>query len=714
VSVIGGSERLWIGIDIGGTFTDVVALSTAGKRYVTKTPTNRENVGAGILEGLEKLSRPVGSDLKSLLAATARLAHGTTIGTNLVVERRGARTALISTAGHGDAITIMRGSGRVQGVPIEKLFHPQATVKPRPLVERELILEVDQRMDSTGGRVVPLDQEQMKGIVDELAGADGVEAVAIALLWSTRNPEDELLIADYIETEYPHIYVSCSHAVAGRVGEYERTVATVMNSYIGPRSTEYITGTQAALADEGYEGDLFIMQSAGGVIPAEEAAARPIATLDSGPVGGIIGCQVLARQLGHSNVIATDMGGTTFDVGMIVGGEALVTDEAILDQYRYRTTRVEVKSIACGGGSIARFDPHDGAIRLGPASAGSRPGPACYGHGSGLATVTDADVVLGLVDADRFLAGEMELDGEAAEAALREVGEPAGLDPTKTAAGLIQINDAKAALLLRQHTIERGYDPRDFVLYAYGGAGPVHAFDFARQLGVKEVVIPLGDTASALSAFGCATSKVIRYFDREETFAVPVDGPRLAAAVEALGQEAREAMEQMGDPGSTVRIETSALMRYVGQRAHHILVPLDGGDEIDGEGLYESFRGIYEDLYGEGVSKVSQGVEVFTLRVRASIEFLEKDLAAALGADEIQGSSRPSPVETREIFWPDAEEWLSTAIYDGTTMKPGDEVLGPASVSLAFTTVSVGRTDRLRVDGFGNHRILFDQNEELI
>lgn len=712
MSSAGTADQFWIGVDIGGTFTDLVALSTAGKRYVTKTPTIREDVGAGILEGINKLGREIGIDPSSLLASTARLAHGTTIGTNLVAERRGARTALIATDGHGDAINIMRGSGRVQGVPIEDLFHPQVTVKPRPLVERNLISEIKQRTDRNGDRVVSLDQSQMRSIIDGLAGAGGVEAVAISLLWSTRNPEDELAIAGYVEAEYPHIYVSCSHSVAGRVGEYERTVATVMNSYIGPRSTEYITGTKDALKDQGYGGELFIMQSAGGVIPAEEATVRPIATLDSGPVGGIIGCQVLAGQLGHPNVIATDMGGTTFDVGMIVDGEALVTDDAILDQYRYRTTRVEVKSIACGGGTIARVDPHESAIRLGPESAGSNPGPACYGHGSGLATVTDADVVLGLVDGGRFLAGEMGLDAVAAEAAISAVGEPLGLDATKTAAGLIQINDAKAALLLRQHTIERGYDPREFVLYAYGGAGPVHAFDFARQLGVKEVVVPLGETASTLSAFGCATSKVVRYFEREDTFTVSGAGADLTDAIKDLGQEARDAMGRINGANGAVKVELFALMRYAGQRAHHILVPVPEGGEIEGDSLLASFRGVYEELYGEGVSKVSQEVEVFALRARASIGEMEDDLIAALGDREGGQSAVPAPVEVREIFWPDAEEFLSTDVYDGTALQPGDELRGPASVALAFTTVSVGRTDALRVDAFGNLRILFNQGDE--
>ena len=462
-----------------------------------------------MFDALAALAEECGTSVPDLIASTERFSLGTTVGTNLLVERRGARTGLLTTAGHGDSILIMRGTGRTAGLELDLFFHPQATDKPAPLVPRGLIREIDERVDYKGDEVVPLDEAAVEAAVRSLVEEGGVTAIAVAFLFSFKNPAHELRALEIIRRVAPDVYVSCSHQVAPRMGEYERTVATVINSYVAPASAAYFRRAAERLHESGLKHPLLIMQVSGGVLPAAKAVEIPLTSLGSGPVGGLIGSLSLARQLGHKNIIATDMGGTSFEVGLIIGGEPLVGDENIIEQYRYRLPRLETTSIACGGGSLARVDPFSRSIRVGPESAGAAPGPVCYGRGGIEPTVTDADLVLGLLSPGGFLGGRMPLDREAAVAAVAGLGKQVGLGPEETAAGIVRINNARAAELIRQQTVVRGYDPRDFVVYAYGGAGPLHAFAFAQELGVKGVVVPLGNGASTLSAYGCSTSNLV-------------------------------------------------------------------------------------------------------------------------------------------------------------------------------------------------------------
>src|SRR6266566_4910433 len=552
----------YVGVDIGGTFTDCVLVDRQGNHRTAKVLSTKDDPAAGVLAGLTRLAETVGVDLPTLLKRTERFGHGTTIGTNTVLERRGARVGLVATAGHGDALAMMRGAGRVAGRSIEGVFSVHGCRLPDPLIVPGAVIEVPERVDASGSVVVELDADAAVERITQMIAEYELDSVAVALLWSFANPAHEQTLAQAI----PGVFVSRSSQVSPRLGEYERTVATVLNGYVGPASSRYLGELERRLATP-----LLVMQSNGGVLPV--SSATPLGTIDSGPAGGLIGVATLAGAYGHDHVIGTDMGGTSFDLGLVTDGKPVVAEQHVIDQYTYRLPHLDVRSIACGGGSIAWLDEATGGLRVGPASAGSEPGPACYGRGGVEPTVTDADVVLGLVRADTFLDGRMPLDRDAAVAAVGRLAGRLGLSVEETAAGIVRVNNMQAATVIRQQTLERGLDPRDFVLYAFGGAGPVHAFGYAAESGVRAVVIPLGNGASTLSAYGIASGDVVLYHELERSMLAPFDGRVLATAVAGVRSAALDELAATGVTGEPV-VEIDALMRYREQLMHSLEIPV--------------------------------------------------------------------------------------------------------------------------------------------
>lgn len=693
-----------LGVDIGGTFTDCVAIGGDGQIHHAKTLSTHEGSSdEGVLAGVELLGERAGSDSQALLSASTRFSHGTTIGTNLVVERAGARVALLATVGHGDVILMMRGNGRTAGLSPERVFNIHEASKPTPLVPRQRILEVQERIDVRGDVIVPLDVNALRGPLEDLIVRENVEAVAVSLLWSIRNPAHELEIRDLVCEIRPDMHVSLSHEVASRQGEYERTVATVIDSYIGPASSVYLDRLADRLAAKGLPTSPLIMQANGGVTTIENAKRGAAATIGSGPTGGLIGASTIARNMGHPNVIATDMGGTSFDVGLVVDGEPVVASTAVIDQYRYAMPHIDVMSIACGGGSIARVDPHAGSLQVGPDSAGSFPGPACYGRGGQEPTVTDADVVLGFLHPDRFLDGGMPLDAEAARRAIARVAEPLGLSLEEAAAGIIQVNNHAAAVLIRQRTVEAGLDPRDFVIYAFGGAGPVHAYGYAAELGARSVVVPLGNGASTLSAVGIASSDETRYFEKECQLRTPLTPDDLSPVLESVERQARSEM-----PGNEVVLERYALVRYAEQYYNEI--PLTIGEGVltaeSCARLEADFTDEYRRLYGDGAVAVFQDIEVFGVRVRASVATPELRFNAS-GS----GTGPAEPYEHRDIFWPTTNQWDRTPAYTGEALAVGQRVDGPALVELPHTTCAVAPGQSMEIDASGTLILHFATEE---
>jgi N-methylhydantoinase A len=685
---------LVLGADIGGTFTDCVALDADGTVFAAKSLSTKANPVDGVLNGFEILAEDMGISVEELLSRADRVAHGTTIGTNMVVERDGARIGLIATRGHGDAILIMNGHGRSAGRAPDEVYSLQETDMPVPIVPRNLIAEVDERVDTNGDTVVALNEDQVRAVVRRLVDEEGVEALAVCFLWSFLNPVHERRVGELIREEAPGVFVSLSSDAAPRMGEFERTVATVINAYVGPKSARYLGEAGDTLEKRGLARPFLVMQTNGGVLPASASAELPFRTIDSGPVGGLAGSAALGRRLGHGHVIATDMGGTSFDVGLVVDGQPLVGDERVIQQYTYRLPHIDVRSIACGGGTIARFDPHTQAMSVGPASAGSEPGPACYGRGGEGATVTDADVVCGLIQPKAFLGGRMPLDEEASRRVVGALADELGLSVDETAAGIIRINNHRAAALIRQQTLERGYDTRDFVIYAYGGAGPVHAFQYAPELGVSEVVVPLGNGASTLSAYGIASTDIVQYEEVETQLRAPFDMAALAEVAGRAEAAATENLVEMGTDAEGATIERWALMRYAEQVMQSVPVPLPDPLEEAADKLAGDFEEEYSRLHGSGARAVFNVIEVFAVRVRMTKPLQQAAEASSAGSDPGEAE-----LEGREVFWPNSMERLRTTVFDGSRLVDGVKIEGPSIVELPHTTVAIAPGQQLRKAG---------------
>jgi N-methylhydantoinase A len=676
-----GGVIYFIGVDIGGTFTDCVLVDQWGNSRTAKALSTTDDPVAGVMAGLGQLAEIEEVDLRTLLTRTSRFAHGTTIGTNVMLERQGARVGLVATAGHGDALMMMRGSGRVAGRPIEEVFSVHGGRLPEPITVPGAVLEVHERIDASGDVVVALDVDAAVEGIRRMVTEHRLDSVAIALLWSFANAKHEQALAEALAAAVPDVFVSSSAVVSPRLGEYERTVATVINGYVGPACSQYLGRLAARLADSGMTEPLLVMQSDGGVRPAAAAVSISLGTIDSGPAGGLAGVARLASVFSHDRVVAADMGGTSFDVGLVVDGRPVMAEENVIDRYTYRLPHLDVRSVACGGGTVAWFDAATGGLRVGPQSAGSEPGPACYGRGGTEPTVTDADVVLGLLRPEAFLGGRMPLDRDAAVAAVGRLARRLGLALEETAAGVLQVNNMRAASTIRQQTLERGHDPRDYVLYAYGGAGPVHAFGYAAESEVREVVIPLGDGASTLSAYGTAAGDAVLHRELERGLLTPFEGEQADALTAAIGEvdaAARADLQAAGFDGADVVVEVDALMRFREQLMHslEIPVPLPAGPAT-GLRLLADFDVEYVRRYGSGGTAMFHGVEVFALRARASA-------ASGVPAPRptIGQASAPEPAD---VYWPD-RGWTTTDVHRGI---PAGTVTGPALVELAHTTIAV-------------------------
>ena len=691
----------YIGVDIGGTFTDCVLVDQNGHHRTAKALSTKDDPVSGVMTGLGRLAEAEGLDLPTLLARTSRFGHGTTIGTNAVLERAGARVGLVATAGHGDALRIMRGSGRVAGRSVEDIFAVHGSRLPQPITVPGAIVEVHERIDASGAVVVDLDTEQAVEDITGMIAEHRLDSVAISLLWSFANAKHESALAEALAAVAPDVFVSSSAAVSPRLGEYERTVATVLNGYVGPTCSRYLGRLADQLSATGLTGPLLVMQSNGGVLPAGAAAATSLGTIDSGPAGGLTGVATLARAYGHDRVVATDMGGTSFDIGLVIDGKPVMAEDNVIDQYTYRLPHLAVRTTACGGGTLARFDEATRGLRVGPQSAGSEPGPACYGRGGTEPTVTDADVVLGLLRPAAFLDGRMPLDRAAAVGAVGRLAERLGLSLEETAAGILEINNMRAATVIRQQTLERGHDPRDYVLYAYGGAGPVHAFGYAAESGVREVIIPLGNGASTLSAYGIASGDVVLYKELERGLLAPFEGEQadaLAAGVAEVAAAARADLAAAGFGGGDVIVEVDALMRFREQLMHSLEIAVTLPP--DGKGLLADFDAEYLRRYGSGGTAMFHAVEVFAFRARASV---------TAGIPVPVPHREPAvPAERADVYWP-GRGWTSTEVHRGSVTAT---ICGPALVELAHTTIAVPAGASLSTGPRNELRLQFPTTKE--
>jgi N-methylhydantoinase A len=694
-----------VGVDIGGTFTDCVVLDGKGRITATKSPSTPGDFADGMLAALGVAAERLGLSFEDFCSRIGMLTHGTTVGTNALIQRKGAKIGLITTKGHEDVIHIMRGSRGVTSRDLRQVVHFPESRKPVPIVPKRLIEGVSERVDCFGEVVVPLNEEQVKAALRRLL-EQGVEAIAVCFLWSFRHPAHELRVKEIARRVAPELFVACSVEIAPKWGEYERTTATALNAYIGPVMARYLGNLARRLKSAGYRQPLQIAQCGGGSISVDKAMGSPLLTLDSGPVSGVTGSVYLGSLMGIENIITTDMGGTSFDVGIVHGGQPQYSFVSNVAQYEYFLPKVDIQAIGSGGGSLARVEPVTRTLQVGPESAGADPGPACYGKGGEMPTVTDADVVLGYINPDNFLGGRIRLDRARSVAAVQKVADGLGLSLHETASGIARVAEFKMADIIRKMTVEKGFDPREFTLFAFGGAGPAHAGVFGAELGVKSVIIPQKEIASTWCAFGAASADMLHVYEHTDIQSSPFSAARVNRALEQLERRAHEQMRKDGIARARRRLAFSLDMRHRGQ-INEVEVRLpEGRLKGDfGEKLAARFYARYEQLYGKGSSYRGARLEIVTLRLRASAATPRPKLprAKALSARVAPAASRGR----RDIYWPDFKRVVATPIYDGARLKPGNRIAGPAVIETTDTTIVVYPKRRLRVDAFGNFEMHF-------
>ena len=683
------------GIDIGGTFTDLVLLDDAtGERALGKVLTTLEDPSEAVEKGLlELLEREdvAASELKTII-------HGTTLVANALIERKGAKTALLTTEGFRDAVAI----GTEHRYDMYDIF----IEKPEPLVPRSLRYGVRERSLDDGSILLELDEEQVRSISVELRERE-VRAVAVSFLHSFRNPAHERRAREILLEEAPEITVSLSSEVAPEIREYERTSTTIANVYVRPLVERYLRILEERLGRLGFEGSLYIMLSNGGTASVETAREFPIRLLESGPAAGALAAAFYGRAAGFPKILSFDMGGTTAKACMIEGGEPLTSSEfEVARVYRFKkgsgfpvkTSVIEMIEVGSGGGSIARVGSLD-LPKVGPESAGAQPGPACYGRGGSEPTVTDADLLLGYLDPDFFLGGKLRLDREAALRAIEEkVARPLGLDAVEAAWGIHEVVNENMANAARVHAIERGKDPRAHPLFAFGGAGPVHAYRVARTLGVPGFISPLG--AGATSAFGFLCAPLS--FDLVRSLYGRLDELDWAdanGALESLEAEGRDLLRASGVADAEIRVRRLCEMRYTGQ-GHEVTVELPGGKlgPDDADRLTALYRKEYRRLYNREGPDVA--LEALTWRLQVAAPRPEIRLESGE-----EGDSRiPDGAQkgTREIYLPESAGFREVPVYDRYRLDPGTSFEGPAVVEERESTVVLGSEGRAEIDAARN------------
>lgn len=689
-------EEYIVAVDTGGTFTDCVIVRSGGQVTVGKSHSTPPDFSEGVMDSVRVTANKIGLTLEQLLSQTSQFIHGTTVTTNAMVQRRGVSVGFLTTMGHKDALHIMRIMGRTAGMPVHQL-QLSKTFKPDPIVPKQFIEEIPERIDYKGEIIVPLDLEASRRAIQRLLDR-GIKAIAVSLLWSFKNDLHEKQLKALIEEMAPTVAVSLSSEIVPKIGEYERSATTVVNSYTSPLLTGYVRNLYESLKSKGLKSELLIMQSIGGLMPATEVARLSVTTLMSGPAGGVMGAKFLGQIYNHKNIICTDVGGTTFDVGLVVNGDPVISSTSVMNQYTLSLPMIDIVSIGAGGGSIARVDVGS-TLHVGPESAGANPGPVCYGKGGTEPTVTDADVVLGFIDPDYFLDGAVKLDKEKARQAIEEkIAKPLGMSVEEAAAGIVEIANSHMADLIRKMSIERGYDPRDFIIYLYGGAGPTHGTAYGRDLGVKEMIIPLGETAAVFSAFGISSSDISHVYEISDPSVAPWNSEQIAKNFENLELKAVNQLINENVQQQHVRLDRWVEMRYKGQ-VHQVDVPFPNGAVTDVvlKQVITDFEQRYESLYGKGSAFTLGGIELVSYRVNAYGKLPKPSVEA-----ETKNDADAVMVIHRPVYWKELGGYVETKVYRGNLKSFNEEIVGPSVIELPTTTIPVYPGQKITADHLGS------------
>jgi N-methylhydantoinase A len=676
---------LRLAVDIGGTFTDVVVFDEDRKSLaLTKALSTPAELAKGVLEGITKAAIP--------LEAVLSLIHGSTIVVNAIIERTGAKTALVTTKGFRDVYEI----GRINR---PESFNPRFR-KHRPLVPREDIFEVSERMLADGSVRTPLDEQEARDVA-RIIREEGFQAAAVLFLHSYRAPEHEVRMCEILREADPRLFVSASHELSREYREYERTSTVAANAYVGPKVSQYLGDLERRLRGSGFAGNLMIMQSNGGLSDLELARRQCIQMMESGPAAGVVGTMALCEALDLEAAIAFDMGGTTAKASVIRRGEPSLSPDYFIGGYNeglaVRIPVLDIVEVGTGGGSIGWLD-EGGGLHVGPRSAGAEPGPASYGRGGTEPTVTDANVILGRLSPERFLGGEMRLNRGAAESALRErLARPLGVNLERAASGMLQVATSAMANAVRHVTLERGLDPRDFTLVAYGGGGPLHAASVAKELSIRTIIIP--QAPGHFSAVGMLMADFRR--DYVQTLFARMDDlemTELEDEFEKLEAEGRKALEASGIPTERIVFERAADMRYVGQEhAVAVRVPAAMGDEADRAEIKKLFDEAHELRYSH--SAPGESADIVSLRVSA---------IGRLGKPEFPkiplGDLTPAAAArrgTRAVIF-EGSGALEAAVFDRTKLLQGNVIPGPAIIEEVASTTVVEPGDTVTVNEYGH------------
>jgi len=702
-----GNRLNSIDIDVGGTFTDFV-LTLDGERTIAKAPTTPYDLSVCFMNAIEEGAAEAALTLEELLPRIDVVRYSTTVAMNRLIERRGPRVGLITTEGHEDAVLIGRGAQWTDGTRLAERRNLAAQHKPVPLVPRPMIVGVKERIDSTGTVMRPLDEDDVRRKLRILMER-GARAIVVSLLWSFMNPEHERRVREIIREEYKAFHIGylpvvLSSQVVAKLGEYERTMTAVLDAYLQRAMQTELSSTWDKLREAGYRGSFLMIHNSGG--SGEVFKTTASRTYNGGPVSGLMGSYHLAQSLGYHNVVAGDMGGTSFDIGLVVGDSVRNYEfRPIIDRWMVSITMLQTLSIGAGGGSIAWINPIGNQLNVGPRSAGSMPGPVCYDQGGTEPTVTDADVVLGYINPDTYYGGRMPLNAAKAERAIRErIAEPLGVSVEEAAALIRRIVDQNMASAIKREIHLRGYHPEDFILFAFGGAGPTHVSGYLGDL-AKAVVFP---SAPVFCALGSSIMDIVHVYETSKrmifleslTQKWTDDYETFNATVRQLMDQARQDLLAEGLPSDEATFSLELDMLYGGQvNVKRMASPvLFLESEKDVIAVYEDFEKEFSEAFSPLVVNKPGGVYLDNFVLKVTVPTPKP----VLPESALQGEDAKAAITgSRRAYWPERREWAETSLYDADSLQPGNVIDGPAVVEAPLTTIVVPPGMRYSIDRYG-------------
>jgi len=696
-----------IGIDVGGTFTDTVAIDCDNSSFTQgifhgKASTTSQDLTEGVLNSLEDLADQMGMKLDQLLDRTLFIGHGTTVGTNALITRRGAKVGLITTKGFEDTTHIQRAVGKIAGLSELERKHRTVVRQPTPLISKQFIRGVVERIDCFGKVVVPIDEKHIREIVQELLDLK-VEAIAVCLLWSFLNNSHERKVKDVIQEMAPDLPLTLSSELVPKIRENARSNSTIINAYIDKICKEYHKSISRELRKRGFRFNIASMQVFGGVTDCNRVDS--ISTIDSGPVGGVMGSKYLGNLLGFPNIITTDMGGTSFDVSAIYQGSEMIAREyfgapGVLARYETLVPRVDIRSLGAGGGTIAWVDQTTKMLKVGPMSSGANPGPVFYDKGGQDPTVSDIDLFLGYLNPEYFLGGRIRVNQELSRRAIHEkLARPMGISDVEAALGVFEIVNNIMSDAIRGHIVEKGFDPKDFVAFAFGGAGPVHASSYGELTGVRKTIIL--NMAPTFSAFGIAVSDILHKKAVSIVMPEPFDADKINNTFLDLEENARQEMKEEGLSTVDLEIAHSIDVKYSGQ-IHELTVSVPrkqwGKEEVT-QKIKKIFMERYEMVYGRGSAYTHGGVEIVGLNV----DILGRLQKPFFKSEEPTLANGSEAIKTyREAYFKEAGGFVRTPIYEMRAIRHGHRIKGPAILESTQTTIVILPHQTGVIDGYRN------------